>query len=160
MWVSIYFTILSAHCQSRLLLHDLILPEKLIVNITRPEPRSPCGFAPAGSSYYKMWAVRSQKRLSAWQHKDWHGLHESSYCYFKVYMGTRNLNIHIFILHTFLVSSFSKWHLTILSNKSFISSMTPHIWAFSTSFEPASPVCIYMCVGAWVGGWACARKLT
>ena len=35
--------------------------------------------------------VRSQKRLGAWRRKDWHGLHESSYCYFKVYMGTRNL---------------------------------------------------------------------
>jgi len=37
--------------------------------------------------------VRSQKRLSAWRRKDWHGLHESSYCYFKVYVGTRNLKI-------------------------------------------------------------------
>ena len=36
--------------------------------------------------------VRSQKRLSAWWCKDLHGLHESSYCYFKVYTGTRNLN--------------------------------------------------------------------
>ena len=35
--------------------------------------------------------VRSQKRLGAWRRKDWHGLHESSYCYFKVYVGTRNL---------------------------------------------------------------------
>ena len=33
--------------------------------------------------------VQSQKRLSAWQCKDWHGLHESSY--FKVYTGTLNL---------------------------------------------------------------------
>ena len=29
--------------------------------------------------------VRSQNRLWAWRCKDWHGLHESSYCYFKVY---------------------------------------------------------------------------
>jgi len=36
--------------------------------------------------------VRSQKRLGAWRRKDWHELHESSYCYFKVYVGTRNLN--------------------------------------------------------------------
>ena len=36
--------------------------------------------------------VRSQKRLGAWRRKDWHGLHESSYCYFKVCAGTRNLN--------------------------------------------------------------------
>ena len=28
--------------------------------------------------------VRSQNRLGAWRRKDWHGLHESSYCYFKV----------------------------------------------------------------------------
>ena len=35
--------------------------------------------------------VRSQKWLSAWQCKDWHGLHESSYHYFKVYAGTCNL---------------------------------------------------------------------
>jgi len=35
--------------------------------------------------------VRSQKQLSAWQRKDWHGLHESSYCYFKVYAGTHTL---------------------------------------------------------------------
>ena len=35
------------------------------------------------------WA-QSQKRLGAWRCKDWHGLHESSYCYLKIYMGTRN----------------------------------------------------------------------
>jgi len=35
--------------------------------------------------------VPSQKQLSAWWHKDWHGLHESSYCYLKVYAGTHNL---------------------------------------------------------------------
>ena len=29
--------------------------------------------------------------LVLWRHKDWHGLHESSYCYFKEYVGTRNL---------------------------------------------------------------------
>ena len=37
--------------------------------------------------------VRSQNQLCAWQCKDRHGLHESSYCYFGVYAGTRNLNI-------------------------------------------------------------------
>jgi len=26
--------------------------------------------------------VPSQKRLGAWRRRDWHGLHESSYCYF------------------------------------------------------------------------------
>ena len=35
--------------------------------------------------------VRSQKRLSAQWRKDWHGLHESSYRYFEVNVGTRNL---------------------------------------------------------------------
>ena len=39
--------------------------------------------------------VRSQKRLGAWRRKDWHGLHESSHCYFRVYAGTRNLNVGI-----------------------------------------------------------------
>ena len=43
------------------------------------------------------WA-RSQNRLSAWWCKDWHGLHESSYCYFKVYAGTRNLNVLMYYL--------------------------------------------------------------
>ena len=28
---------------------------------------------------------------TTWRCKDWHGLHESSNCYFKVYAGTRNL---------------------------------------------------------------------
>jgi len=28
--------------------------------------------------------VRSQNRLVAWRCKDWHGLHESSYCYLPV----------------------------------------------------------------------------
>ena len=36
--------------------------------------------------------VWSQKRLIAWRRKDWHRLHGSSYCYFKVYAGTHNLN--------------------------------------------------------------------
>jgi len=35
--------------------------------------------------------VRSQNWLCAWRCKDWHGLHESSYCYFKVYASTHNL---------------------------------------------------------------------
>ena len=35
--------------------------------------------------------VQFQNQLGAWWCKDWHGLHESSYCYFKVYVGTRNL---------------------------------------------------------------------
>jgi len=48
----------------------------------------------------------SQKRLNAWWCKDWHGLHESSYFYFKVsgahclldvllkvYAGTSNLKL-------------------------------------------------------------------
>jgi len=35
--------------------------------------------------------VRSQNQLCAWRCKDWHALHESSYCYFSVYAGTRNL---------------------------------------------------------------------
>ena len=30
--------------------------------------------------------VRSQKRLGALRRKDWHGLRESSYCYFEVLM--------------------------------------------------------------------------
>jgi len=37
--------------------------------------------------------VRSQKRLGAWRRKDWHGLHKSSYCYFKEYVGTCNLKL-------------------------------------------------------------------
>ena len=48
-----------------------------------------CGFTSAGSSYYKMWVdlngFQSQKRLSAWRCKDWHRLHESCYCHFKIY---------------------------------------------------------------------------
>ena len=43
------------------------------------------------------WAW-SQNRLSAWRCKDWHGLHESSYCYFKVCAGTHNLNTFHFTL--------------------------------------------------------------
>ena len=46
--------------------------------------------------------VRSQKRLSAWQSKNWSGLHESGYSCFKVYAGTRNLKhvkIGKFIIH-------------------------------------------------------------
>ena len=35
--------------------------------------------------------VRSQNRLCAWRCTDWNRLHESSYCYFKVYEGARNL---------------------------------------------------------------------
>ena len=38
--------------------------------------------------------VRSQKRLSFWRRKYRHRLHESSYCYFKVYAGTLTLLIH------------------------------------------------------------------
>jgi len=36
--------------------------------------------------------VRSQNQLRAWRWKDRPGLYESSYCHFKVYAGTRNLN--------------------------------------------------------------------
>ena len=35
--------------------------------------------------------VRSRNQLCAWRCKGWHGLHESSYCYFRVYAGTRNI---------------------------------------------------------------------
>ena len=38
--------------------------------------------------------VRSQKLLGAWRRKDWHGLHESSYCYFKVYAGTGTVTLN------------------------------------------------------------------
>ena len=61
-------------------------------------PRHPCGFASAGSSYYKMWAglngfdPRTNLELGGVRISDWHGLYESSYCYFRVYAGTRNLN--------------------------------------------------------------------
>jgi len=59
-------------------------------------PRHSCGFAAAGSSCYKMWMglngfdprtdfVLGGVRIGM-------DLHESSYCYFKVYAGTRNLN--------------------------------------------------------------------
>ena len=43
----------------------------------------PCGFAFAGSSYYKMWAGLNgfDPRNNFWRRKDWHGLHESSYRY-------------------------------------------------------------------------------
>ena len=34
--------------------------------------------------------VRAQHRLRARQCKDWHGLHESSYCYHMTYVGTCN----------------------------------------------------------------------
>jgi len=37
--------------------------------------------------------VRSQNLLSACWRKDRQGLHESSYCYFKAYAGTRNLKV-------------------------------------------------------------------
>ena len=56
-------------------------------------PGHPCGLASAGSSYYKMWVGLNgfNQRLSAWWRKDRYGLHESSYCYFKVCLGTRTL---------------------------------------------------------------------
>ena len=50
------------------------------------------------------------ERLSAQRRKDWHGLHESSYCHFKVYAGTRNLN-------TIKMVNFM--------------TITPHLWVFS-----------------------------
>jgi len=66
-------------------------------------PRCPCGFAAAGSSCYKMWAGLNgfdpRTDFVAWRCKDWHGLHESSYCYFRVYAGTRNLKA-ILLEHT------------------------------------------------------------
>ena len=70
-------------------------------------PRHPCGFASVGSSYYKMWVGLNgfdpRKHLggglSAWLCKDWHGLHESSYCYFKIYVGTCKLNALAAILY-------------------------------------------------------------
>ena len=45
--------------------------------------------------------VRSQNQLCAWRCKDWHALHESSYCYFSVYAGTRNLNevLHVICIN-------------------------------------------------------------
>ena len=62
-------------------------------------PRRPCGFAAAGSSCYKMWEglngfdpMKTDFVLGGVL-KDWHGLHESSYCYFKVHAGTRKLNV-------------------------------------------------------------------
>jgi len=56
-------------------------------------PRRPCGFAAAGSSCYKMWAgLNGFDPRTDLRCKDWHGLHESSYCYFRVSAGTRNLN--------------------------------------------------------------------
>jgi len=36
-----------------------------------------------------MWAG-----LNRLQCKDWHGLHESSYCYRMTYTGTRNLKLY------------------------------------------------------------------
>ena len=49
--------------------------------------------------------VRSQKRLSALRRKDWHGLHEPSYCYLSVYVGTRNLNLGIAPVLVLLISA-------------------------------------------------------
>ena len=58
--------------------------------------RGPCGFTSAGSSYYKMWTGLNgfdprNDLVLGYVRIGMHGLHESSYCYFKVYMGTRNL---------------------------------------------------------------------
>ena len=66
----------------------------------------PCGCDAAGSSYYKMRAGLNgfdpKNRLGGWRCKDWHGLHESSYCYFEVYAGTRNLKTADFFIFYFL----------------------------------------------------------
>ena len=44
-------------------------------------------------SYYKMWAgLKGFDPRNDLVFGDRHGLHESSYCYFEVYAGTRNLN--------------------------------------------------------------------
>ena len=50
--------------------------------------------------------VQSQKWLSAWWRKDWHGLHESSYCYFKEYAGTVTLKLWV---AKSLLLSVTKW---------------------------------------------------
>jgi len=42
----------------------------------------PCGFDSAGSSYYKCGFDPKNDLVVGG--KDWHGLHESSYCYFEV----------------------------------------------------------------------------
>ena len=52
------------------------------------------------------WA-RSQNRLCGWRCKEWHGLHESSYCYFKVYAGTRNLKLEDYVVYAAALSQVS-----------------------------------------------------
>ena len=53
----------------------------------------PCSHASAGGSSFRKWAglnmFESSTALCA---RQWHGLHECSYCYCMVYTSTRNLD--------------------------------------------------------------------
>jgi len=59
--------------------------------------RCPCGFTSVGSSYYKMWTGLNgfdprKDLVLGYVRIAMPGLHESSYCYFKVYTGTITLS--------------------------------------------------------------------
>ena len=85
-----------------------------------------------------------QNWLCAWRCKDWHGLHESSYCYFKVYAGTCNLNVtaiiwkhHILTAHLLKPTvSTSPWTIVLVTHHRLTCRPAWHEW---WGWPPSAP---------------------
>ena len=77
-------------------------------------------------------SFESQKQLSAECCKDWQGLHESGYCYLKIYVGTHNLKSQLMHFQDHLPDNASQTVITSASSHVLYSLIAPRQLAFES----------------------------